>query len=149
MLRILGISGSLRRGSHNTSLLRAAAELLPPGVELERHDGLRELPPYDPEQDLDPADPAVSELRDPIASADGALIATPEYNGSIPAPVAGGWAPCPHAGAGADRGVHGGRGEGRPAGVLARAALRCVYMLTDAAALALSLIAARLASVPR
>jgi chromate reductase len=57
VLRILGISGSLRRGSHNTSLLRAAAELLPPGVELGRYDGLRELPPHDPDQDLDPADP--------------------------------------------------------------------------------------------
>ena len=84
MLRILGISGSLRRGSHNTNLLRAAAELLPPGVELEVYDGLRELPPYDPDLDVDPAHPAVARLRDDIAAADGVLIATPEYNGSIP-----------------------------------------------------------------
>ena len=84
MLRILGISGSLRRGSHNTNLLRAAAELLPPGVELEVYDGLRELPPYDPDLDVDPADPAVARLRDDIDAADGVLIATPEYNGSIP-----------------------------------------------------------------
>jgi chromate reductase len=84
MLRILGISGSLRHGSHNTNLLRAAAELLPPGVELEIYDGIRELPPYDPDVDVEPVDPAVAELRDAIASADGVLIATPEYNGSIP-----------------------------------------------------------------
>jgi chromate reductase, NAD(P)H dehydrogenase (quinone) len=83
-LRILGISGSLRRGSHNTNLLRAAAELLPPGVELEVFDGLRELPPYDADLDVEPADPAVAGLREAIASADGVLIATPEFNGSIP-----------------------------------------------------------------
>jgi chromate reductase len=83
-LRILGISGSLRRGSHNTNLLRAAAEMLPPGVELEVYDGLRDLPPYDPDLDVEPADPAVARLRGAIASADGVLIATPEYNGSIP-----------------------------------------------------------------
>ena len=84
MLRILGISGSLRRGSHNTSLLRAAADLLPPGVELEMYEGLRELPPYDADRDIEPADPAVAELREAIASADGVLIATPEFNGSLP-----------------------------------------------------------------
>src|SRR5947208_8598865 len=83
-LRILGISGSLRRGSHNASLLRAAAKLLPPGVELEVFDGLRELPPYDADRDVQPADPAVAWLREAIASADGILIATPEYNGSVP-----------------------------------------------------------------
>ena len=83
-MRILGISGSLRRGSHNTSLLRAATTLLPPGVELEVYDGLRDLPPYDPDHDLEPAEPAVARLRDAIAAVDGVLIATPEYNGSIP-----------------------------------------------------------------
>jgi chromate reductase len=84
MLRILGISGSLRRGSHNSNLLRAAAQQLPPGVELEIYDGLGDLPPYDADRDLEPADPAVARLRDAIARADGVLIATPEYNGSIP-----------------------------------------------------------------
>jgi chromate reductase len=84
MLRILGISGSLRRGSHNTSLLRAAAGLLPPGVELEVYEGLRELPPYDPDLDIDPAEDSVARLREAIAAADGVMIATPEYNGSIP-----------------------------------------------------------------
>ena len=84
MLRILGISGSLRQGSHNANLLRAAAQVLPPGVELELYEGLRELPAYDPDRDIEPADPAVAELREAIAEADGVLIATPEYNGSIP-----------------------------------------------------------------
>lgn len=84
MLRILGISGSLRRGSHNAALLRAAADLLPPGVELEMFEGLRELPPYDPDVDSEPSEPSVARLRDSIAAADGVLIATPEYNGSIP-----------------------------------------------------------------
>jgi chromate reductase, NAD(P)H dehydrogenase (quinone) len=84
VLRILGISGSLRAGSHNTSLLRAAAKLLPSGVELEIYDGLRELPAYDADRDIEPADPAVERLRAAIADADGVLIATPEFNGSIP-----------------------------------------------------------------
>lgn len=86
-MRILGISGSLRRGSHNTNLLRAAATLLPPGVELDVFDGLRDLPPYDPDHETDPAEPAVARLREAIAAADGVLIATPEYNGSIPGPL--------------------------------------------------------------
>lgn len=84
MARILGISGSLRRGSHNTSLLRAASGLLPPGAALEIYEGLRELPPYDPDQDVEPVHAAATHLREAIASADGVLIATPEYNGSIP-----------------------------------------------------------------
>jgi chromate reductase len=84
MLRILGLSGSLRSGSHNTNLLRAAADMLPPGVELVVYDGLRELPPYDPDLDVAPVDPAVARLREALAGSDGVLIATPEYNGSIP-----------------------------------------------------------------
>jgi chromate reductase, NAD(P)H dehydrogenase (quinone) len=81
---ILGLSGSLREASHNTSLLRAAATVLPPGVELRLYEELREIPPYDSDRDVEPADPAVARLREAIASADGVLIATPEYNGSIP-----------------------------------------------------------------
>jgi chromate reductase len=84
MLRILGISGSLRRGSRNTELLRAAARKLPPGVRLEIYEGLGDLPLYDADRDVEPAHPAVADLRHAIASADGILIATPEYNGSIP-----------------------------------------------------------------
>jgi len=83
-MRILGISGSLRRDSHNTRLLRAAARALPPEVELVVYDGLRELPPYDADLDVEPADPAVARLRRAITASDGILIATPEFNGSIP-----------------------------------------------------------------
>lgn len=84
-MRILGISGSLRRDSHNTALLRAAAELPPPGVELELYDGLRAIPPYDADTDApDLHDPAVIALKDAIERADAVLIATPEYNHSIP-----------------------------------------------------------------
>ena len=83
-MRILGISGSLRRDSHNTGLLRAAAKALPPGVELELYEGLRELPPYDADFDVEPAEPAVAGLRRAIGEADGVLIATPEFNGSLP-----------------------------------------------------------------
>jgi chromate reductase, NAD(P)H dehydrogenase (quinone) len=84
-MRILGISGSLRADSHNTALLRAAAEQLPPGVEIEFYEGLRDIPPYD--QDEDDAGnhhPAVLALREAIDQADAVLISTPEYNHSIP-----------------------------------------------------------------
>jgi chromate reductase, NAD(P)H dehydrogenase (quinone) len=83
-VKILGISGSLRSGSHNTDLLRAAAELLPPGVELELWDGLKAVPPYDADDDVEPAPQTVAELRAAIAGADAVLFATPEYNSSIP-----------------------------------------------------------------
>jgi chromate reductase, NAD(P)H dehydrogenase (quinone) len=83
-MRILGISGSLRRGSHNTALVRAAAELLPPGEELVLWDGLREVPPYDQDDDTEGTPPAVAALRAAVADADAVLIATPEYNSSVP-----------------------------------------------------------------
>jgi len=83
-MRILAISGSLRRGSHNTSLLRAAEELLSPLDTLELWDGLREVPPYDQDDDAETSHPAVDALRAAVASADAVLIATPEYNSSIP-----------------------------------------------------------------
>ena len=84
-MRILGISGSLRRDSHNTALLRAAAELLPPGVELELFDGLKAIPPYDADDDAPELhSPAVVALYDAIRRADAVLISTPEYNHSIP-----------------------------------------------------------------
>ena len=83
-MRILAISGSLRRDSHNTMLLRAARELLGPGDTLELWEGLREVPPYDQDDDVEPAPAAVAGLRAAVASADAVLIATPEYNHSIP-----------------------------------------------------------------
>jgi chromate reductase len=82
-MRILGISGSLRRGSHNTRLLRAAGDALPPGAELVEWDGLRDLPAFD--EDLESTPPAaVQELLDAIEESDALLIATPEYNASLP-----------------------------------------------------------------
>jgi chromate reductase, NAD(P)H dehydrogenase (quinone) len=83
-VRVLGISGSLRRESHNTRLLRAAAELLPPPVEFELFEGLKGVPPYDEDDDGDLAPFGVRRLREAIAAADAVLIATPEYNSSIP-----------------------------------------------------------------
>ena len=83
-MKVLGISGSLRRDSHNTNLLRAAAEVVEEGVELELWDGLREVPPYDEDDDVEPAPAPVARLRAAIAGADAVLFATPEYNSSIP-----------------------------------------------------------------
>jgi chromate reductase, NAD(P)H dehydrogenase (quinone) len=83
-MKVLAISGSLRRDSHNSKLLRAAAELLPSEVEVELWDGLKAVPPYDEDDDTDPAPAAVAQLRAAIAGADALLIATPEYNSSIP-----------------------------------------------------------------
>ena len=82
-MRVLGISGSLRRDSHNTELLRAAATLLPSGVEFELYDGLRNIPPYDEDEDGTQV-AAVNDLKERIARADAVLFATPEYNHSIP-----------------------------------------------------------------
>jgi len=83
-MKVLAISGSLRPDSYNTKLLRVAEELLPPDVELELYDGLKAVPPYDDEDDVEPAPPAVAALRQALANADGVLIATPEYNSSVP-----------------------------------------------------------------
>jgi chromate reductase len=83
-MRILALSGSLRADSHNAALLRSAAELLPGDAELELFDGLRDVPPYDEDDDVEPAPAAVAHLRNAIAGADAILFATPEYNHSIP-----------------------------------------------------------------
>jgi chromate reductase len=82
-MRLLAVSGSLRRDSHNSRLLRAAAQQLPPGVELELYDGLKQIPPFDEDDEATPS-PAVLEWRDAIEAADAVLFATPEYNSSIP-----------------------------------------------------------------
>jgi chromate reductase, NAD(P)H dehydrogenase (quinone) len=83
-LRIVGISGSLRNGSYNTKLLRAASGLLPPDAEFEFWDGLKAVPPYDEDDDVQPAPAGVAALRRAIAGADAVLFATPEYNRSVP-----------------------------------------------------------------
>jgi len=98
-MRVLAISGSLRRDSYNSGLLRAAAELLPPGAELEVFDGLKAIPPYDADDDVDAGPEAVASLREAMAHADAVLIATPEYNASVPGVLKNAldWASRPHA----------------------------------------------------
>ena len=83
-MKILGISGSLRRDSYNAKLLRAAEELLPTFVQLEVCEGLKAVPPYDEDDDGQPAPAAVAALRRAVAEADAILFATPEYNSSVP-----------------------------------------------------------------
>ena len=83
-MKVLAVSGSLRAGSHNRELLRAAAEAAPAGVEVELWEGIGGLPLYD--QDLEASAPPepVRRLREDWAAADAILFATPEYNGSVP-----------------------------------------------------------------
>jgi chromate reductase, NAD(P)H dehydrogenase (quinone) len=83
-MKILGISGSLRRDSYNTKLLRVAEELLPPEVDFVLYQGVKDVPPYDEEDDVQPAPMAVAALRSAIGEADAVLFATPEYNSSVP-----------------------------------------------------------------
>jgi chromate reductase, NAD(P)H dehydrogenase (quinone) len=83
-MRVLGVSGSLRHDSHNSALLRAAAERLPAGAELVAFERLGEIPPYDEDVEAGGVPAVVAELRDAIHDADAVLIATPEYNHSIP-----------------------------------------------------------------
>jgi chromate reductase len=83
-MRVLGISGSLRRDSYNSALLRAAGERLPAGVELVEYQRLGEIPPYDPDVEALGTPEVVTELRDAVRAADAVLVATPEYNYSLP-----------------------------------------------------------------
>ena len=83
-MKVLAISGSLRSASHNTALLRAAAEEAPAGVTLEIWNGLKEIPPYDGDDDVVPGPATVEAFRDAVRAADAILIATPEYNSSVP-----------------------------------------------------------------
>jgi chromate reductase len=84
-MRVLGISGSLRRDSYSSALLRAAGERLPAEVELVAFERLAEIPTYDADLEEGPDVPAaVAELRAAMRDADAVLVATPEYNSSIP-----------------------------------------------------------------
>ena len=82
-MNVIGLSGSLRAGSHNAKLLRAAGDLLPPEADLTLYEGLKSIPPFDEDDEHAPA-PAVVAWREALADADVVLFATPEYNGSIP-----------------------------------------------------------------
>jgi chromate reductase len=85
-MRILALSGSLRRDSYNTRLARAAGELAPDGVRVELYppELLAAIPPYDADIDDLGQPESVTQLKQAIREADAVLVATPEYNSSIP-----------------------------------------------------------------
>lgn len=84
MTRLIGLSGSLRQASFNTALLKAAAQVAPEGSHIEVHT-IHGIPLYDADlEEHEGIPPAVAQLKDAIAAADGLLLATPEYNNSIP-----------------------------------------------------------------
>ena len=83
-MRIIGIAGSLRKGSFNAALLRAAAELVPEGTQLDIAT-IAGIPLYDGDLEREQGLPAaVVELKERIAGAQGLVIVTPEYNNSMP-----------------------------------------------------------------
>jgi chromate reductase, NAD(P)H dehydrogenase (quinone) len=84
VLRVLGIVGSLRKGSYNRALLRAAVEFAPPELEIRVFEELAEIPSYDGDVESAGDPPPVAALKRAIAESDAVLIATPEYNHSIP-----------------------------------------------------------------
>ena len=84
-MKVLGISGSLRRDSHNSKLLRAAGEIFEDeGAGFEIYPDLKLVPPYDEDDDRDPTPAAVAHLRAAVVDADALFFSTPEYNSSIP-----------------------------------------------------------------
>jgi chromate reductase len=97
-MKILAISGSLRAASHNTALLRAAAELAPEDVRFELYEDLELLPPYNEDRDTEQPPREVARLREAIEDADAVLFSTPEYNGTMPGQMKNvvDWASRPH-----------------------------------------------------
>src|SRR5438876_766311 len=83
MTKVLGISGSLRRGSYNSALLRAAQRLMPEDATLEIAT-IRGIPLYDADVEAQGIPAAVSQLKEAVVAANGVLLATPEYNNSLP-----------------------------------------------------------------
>jgi chromate reductase, NAD(P)H dehydrogenase (quinone) len=82
--RILAISGSLRSGSSNTAVLQAIAALAPTEIQVVLYSGLSELPPFNPDLDIETPPPAVSEFRKQLLASDGVLISSPEYAHGVP-----------------------------------------------------------------
>jgi len=78
-MKIIAISGSLRAGSGNTAVLRAAARLAPAGVSIELFDGIADLPFFNPDDEGERLPASVGAMRDVIGTADGLLISSPEY----------------------------------------------------------------------
>jgi chromate reductase len=84
-MQVLALSGSLRSGSHSSELLRRAGAAAPDHVEVVLYEGMKEIPPYDADDDRPGDQPApVERLKAALADADAVLVATPEYNHSIP-----------------------------------------------------------------
>ena len=83
-IRVAGIPGSLRQGSLNKALLRAAVELAPAGMEIKTYTGLGDIPPYNDDVFTKGDPEAVAVLKAAINEADAMLIATPEYNYGVP-----------------------------------------------------------------
>ena len=81
---VLAISGSLRAGSTNTTVLLAAAALAPEGVDVRLYEGIGTLPYFNPDLDVEPAHPAVADFRARLASADAVLVCSPEYAHGVP-----------------------------------------------------------------
>lgn len=84
VIELLGISGSLRSGSYNSALLRAASQLAPEGVRIDIYEGLGDIPLYNDDVRLLGEPAGVTRIKQRIAAADGVLICTPEYNNSVP-----------------------------------------------------------------
>lgn len=85
-VRILALVGSLRAGSHNRQLAEAAAKHAPEGIEIELYKGLADVPFYNEDIDVEGSVPAAAaRLREAAGQADGFLLFSPEYNGTIPA----------------------------------------------------------------
>lgn len=141
MMRVLAICGSLRRGSYNMGLLRAAAEVAHEAdLDVEIYESIRDIPPYDEDDDTDERRPPVVEaLKQLIRDVDGVLIATPEYNYSIPGQLKNviDWAARPPRGSPLNRKPVAlmGASTGMSGTIRAQLALRQTFIFTDSLAL--------------
>jgi chromate reductase len=82
-MKVLGISGSIRKGSSNEKILQVAASFLPLGTEFNIFEGLQDIPHFDPDNKEEPI--AFTKLKDALSQADAVIISTPEYAFGIPA----------------------------------------------------------------